>query len=116
NGLGTLPANAIQDAQRGINNNMSLEMALVNAVATMEAEDPLSDWTVETLLIQSIDSILKKTNLPRLIHPYTGVGGEEEDNYAKQTYIWVWDHYDPLNPAHRIAIIVGVVLAKLAPN
>jgi len=115
NGIGNLPNERLEPEQANPS-NMDVEDALTRAIASMQADDPLSEWTVDTLLLQDLDKIVKKMNLPKLDHPYDRLDlNNQLNSYGYQNYLWVWEHYNPTKPIHRVAVVASLILAKLTP-
>ena len=114
NGPGTMgsgPAGPLlQDAPSMA--NASVEAALVSTVAAMQVDDPYHQWTVNTVLLCHLDIIILRLNLPDL----QNLVDSDANNHSTETYRWVWRSYNPENAAHRMALISGILLAKLAPD
>lgn len=76
------------------------------------AFDTRADWTIATLSLSTLCSVLHKTSLPLDF----SVPKKTSFEYVDETYNFVRDNYDGAKPLHHLALIISIVATSLLPS
>ncbi|KAH9032220.1 hypothetical protein EDB84DRAFT_1438686 [Lactarius hengduanensis] len=88
------------------------QLAAQSALTSALGGDAAAEWSVNEITIPLIHTILNKSSLPI---DFTAPLPANEP-YVDDTYAWVRHNYDPRNPIHHLALIVGIIVSHFLPN
>ncbi|KIN99500.1 hypothetical protein M404DRAFT_10368 [Pisolithus tinctorius Marx 270] len=82
------------------------------AAATSDSRAP---WSIDNTSIQDLHQILNHENLP-IEWDISHVALSNCQEYVKETYHWVEEHYNGSKPAHQTAILLAIIFSSILPN
>ena len=85
-----------------------------NIARAME-DDADGPWCANDLKLQDMHTMLNRRMLPTDFQ-LPALSKQEDSEYVKATYKKVFDDLDLEKPLHRLALMIGIVFSKLAPN
>jgi hypothetical protein len=96
-----------QPSTRPTSSQRSADMALDYALA----KDCNAEWFLHGLSLETLHSILHKTNLPSDF----GNPSRAQAAYVNDTYKWVKEAYDGTKRIHHLALLISIIASQLLP-
>src|SRR6201999_1368144 len=116
-GVGDLPTPQPSYGMNPVSEDDRTDAALADMAAAMEAQDPHSEWSVDTLSIEDLEKVIRKTCLPKMETPFSKmIDHQSPEAYVALTYEYAWEVFKVNNPMHRMAVVIAFLLGRLAPN
>jgi hypothetical protein len=105
-----------------------IEVASAHAAASAFQEDPTAPWHATEISLSEIATHIDKVATPQEWKwQHTGVARAHENATGKLrddkqqvrveiVYAWVWQVLDLQNPIHKLALWLGIIVSRMAPN
>lgn len=87
----------------------------VHLARSASLQDAAAPWTIHSLTIGQLPSILHKRTLPSDFN-LKDASLQPNDGYISETYSFVMEHYDGASPIHRFALLVAHMFSRVTPN
>jgi hypothetical protein len=89
---------------------------LKEAAARAIRNDSRSAWTISERKLSDLHEIFNKSSKPSDWDIKYASLNQATDQIIRDTYKWVNNNLNPQKPIHQLALLVAVIIAKLAPQ